>query len=187
MPSIDALIGALRQYEGTLFFVSHDVHFIRALASSVLHISAGKLTPYAGDYQYYLDKSGSQSERAALVAPGNYRPEAATTPSETPRAKMGLKEIKEQRRAEAEARKAANKAARDAVARLKSAEEEITAMESRQRELVAELEDPESFRNGRAFELNRELADLQERLSKVMKEWEILSAAAPDDETAQEA
>ena len=187
MPSIDALIGALRQYEGTLFFVSHDVHFIRALASSVLHISAGKLTPYAGDYQYYLDKSGSQSERAALVAPGNYRPEAATTPSETPRAKMGLKEIKEQRRAEAEARKAANKAARDAVARLKSAEEEITAMESRQRELVAELEDPESFRNGRAFELNRELADLQERMSKVMKVWESLSAAAPADETAQEA
>ena len=100
---------------------------------------------------------------------------------------MGLKEIKEQRRAEAEARKAANKAARDAVARLKSAEEEITAMESRQRELVAELEDPESFRNGRAFELNRELADLQERMSKVMKVWESLSAAAPADETAQEA
>lgn len=187
MPSIDALIGALRQYEGTLFFVSHDVHFIRALASSVLHISAGKLTPYAGDYQYYLDKSGSQSERAALVAPGNYRPEASTTATEAPRAKMGLKEIKEQRRAEAEARKVANKAARDAIARLKSAEEEITVMESRQRELVAELEDPESFRNGKAFELNRELADLQERLSKVIGEWESLSAAVPADDTAQEA
>ena len=187
MPSIDALIGALRQYEGTLFFVSHDVHFIRALASSVLHISAGKLTPYAGDYQYYLDKSGSRSEREALVAPGDYRPEAAEGVAEAPRAKMGLKEIKEQRRAEAEARKAANKAARDAAARLKSAEEEITSLESRQRELVGELEDPESFKNGRAFDLNRELADLQERLSKVMEEWERLSALVPAPEVTEEA
>ncbi|MFZ0434734.1 MAG: ABC-F family ATP-binding cassette domain-containing protein [Chthoniobacterales bacterium] len=187
MPSIDALIGALRQYEGTLFFVSHDVHFIRALASSVLHISAGKLTPYAGDYQYYLDKSGSRSEREALVAPGDYRPEAASGSTEAPRAKMGLKEIKEQRRAEAEARKAANKAARDAAARLKSAEEEITLLESRQRELAAELEDPESFKNGRAFDLNRELADLQERLAKVMGEWERLSALVPATEVTEEA
>jgi ATP-binding cassette subfamily F protein 3 len=187
MPSIDALIGALRQYEGTLFFVSHDVHFIRALASSVLHISAGKLTPYAGDYQYYLDKSGSRSEREALVAPGDYRPEAASGVAEAPRAKMGLKEIKEQRRAEAEARKAANKAARDAAARLKSAEEEITSLESRQRELAAQLEDPESFKNGRAFDLNRELADLQERLSKVMEEWERLSALVPAPEVTEEA
>lgn len=187
MPSIDALIGALRQYEGTLFFVSHDVHFIRALASSVLHISAGKLTPYAGDYQYYLDKSGSRSEREALIAPGDYRPEAASDVAETPRIKMGLKEIKEQRRAEAEARKAANKAARNAAAGLKSAEEEITTLESRQRELVEELEDPESFKNGRAFNLNRELADLQERLAKVMKEWERLSALVPAPEVTEEA
>ena len=33
MPSIDALIGALKQYEGTLIFISHDVHFIRELAT----------------------------------------------------------------------------------------------------------------------------------------------------------
>jgi ATP-binding cassette subfamily F protein 3 len=178
MPSIDALIGALKQYEGTLLFVSHDVHFIRALASSVLHISAGKLTPYAGDYQYYLDKSGSLSERAALVAPGDYRPEAGVTAS-APRVKMGLKEIKEQRRAEAEARKAANKLIRDAQARLRAAEEEITALESRQRELVSELETS----GGRAFELNRELATLQDRLSNVMEEWERISASLPDVES----
>jgi ATP-binding cassette subfamily F protein 3 len=178
MPSIDALIGALKQYEGTLLFVSHDVHFIRALATSVLHISAGKLTPYAGDYQYYLEKSGSLSERAALVAPGDYRPEAAATQS-TPRVKMGLKEIKEQRRAEAEARKAANKAIREAQARLKNTEEEISVLESRQRELVSELETS----GGRAFELNRELATLQERLSTVMEEWERISASLLAEES----
>src|SRR5213079_3344173 len=38
--SIDALIGALKQYHGTLIFISHDVHFIRAIATSVLQITA---------------------------------------------------------------------------------------------------------------------------------------------------
>ncbi len=181
MPSIDALIGALSQYEGTLLFVSHDVHFIRALSSSVLHISAGKLTPYAGNYQYYLEKSGSLSARAALVAPGNHRPDEGATPESAPRQKMGLKEIKEQRRAEAEARKAANKAARDAKNRIAEVETEVHALEERQKELVAALEDPSTFNNGKAFALNRDLADLQERLGTLMEEWDRLSTIIPTD------
>src|SRR3989454_10546113 len=72
--SIDALIGALKQYHGTLIFISHDVHFIRAIATSVLHITAdanrtgSKLTFYPGDYDYYLDKSKATSARTALTA-----------------------------------------------------------------------------------------------------------------------
>src|SRR5215468_8854131 len=72
--SIDALIGALKQYHGTLIFISHDVHFIRAIATSVLHITAspartsGQLTPYPGDYDYYLDKSKATSAQTALTA-----------------------------------------------------------------------------------------------------------------------
>ena len=58
----------MEAFTGTLIFISHDVHFIRKLATTVLHISAGKLTPYAGDYQYYLDKSNQTSERSALVS-----------------------------------------------------------------------------------------------------------------------
>jgi len=185
MPSIDALIGALRQYQGTLLFVSHDVHFIKALATSVLHISAGRLTPYAGDYQYYLEKSGSLSPRAALVAPGDHRPENTTTVAESPREKMGLKEIKAQRRAEAELRKAANKALRDSMARLKAAEEEISRLETRQGELVAELENMGTTNSGSTFSLNRELAELQERLEAVMEEWESLSSAIPAGEVPE--
>src|SRR3954464_13389620 len=68
--SIDALVGALKQYDGTLIFISHDVYFIRAVAKSVLHINGGKLTPYAGDYDYYLEKSRAISARAALTSGG---------------------------------------------------------------------------------------------------------------------
>jgi len=182
MPSIDALIGALQQYEGTLLFVSHDVHFIRALASTVLHISAGKLTPYAGDYTYYLEKSGSLSAREALVAPGNYRPESNDQVMEAPRKKMGLKEIKEQRRAEAEARKAANKIRRDAENKLKITETDIATLETRQREVTAELESLENHKSSRAYELNRELATLQERLDAALHEWESLTAVLGDVE-----
>jgi len=34
----------------------------------VLHINHGKVTPYVGDYDYYLQKSGIENERAALIA-----------------------------------------------------------------------------------------------------------------------
>jgi ATP-binding cassette subfamily F protein 3 len=47
--SIDALVGALQQFAGTLVFISHDVYFIRALANKVIHVAAGQLTHFAGD------------------------------------------------------------------------------------------------------------------------------------------
>ncbi|MEM9481074.1 MAG: ABC-F family ATP-binding cassette domain-containing protein [Verrucomicrobiota bacterium] len=67
--SVEALIAALTQYTGTLVFISHDVYFIRKLATKVLHIDRGAVTPYAGDYQYYLDKTGAGDDaRAAVTA-----------------------------------------------------------------------------------------------------------------------
>jgi ATP-binding cassette subfamily F protein 3 len=66
--SIDALVNALKQYEGTLIFISHDVHFIRSVANKVLHVASGRLTPYAGNYDYYLDKSKASNAREALTA-----------------------------------------------------------------------------------------------------------------------
>src|SRR3954471_17474187 len=73
--SIDSLIGALKNYEGTFIFISHDVHFIKALAENVLHVHSGRLTPYAGNYDYYLEKSKSGDARAALTATlGDGRP-----------------------------------------------------------------------------------------------------------------
>src|SRR2546422_3512034 len=70
LSSIDALAYALDQFEGTLTFISHDVYFIRALANHVVHVNAGRLTHYPGDYQDYLDKTRAKSERAALTAFG---------------------------------------------------------------------------------------------------------------------
>ena len=67
--AVESLILALGAYEGTLVFISHDVHFIRKLATKVLHVNAGNVTSYPGGYDYFLDKSGALAdERAALTA-----------------------------------------------------------------------------------------------------------------------
>ncbi len=67
--TVESLILALASYEGSLVFISHDVHFIRKLATKVLHVNAGRVTPYVGGYDYFLEKSGAGSdERAALTA-----------------------------------------------------------------------------------------------------------------------
>jgi ATP-binding cassette subfamily F protein 3 len=184
--SIDALIGALRQYEGTLIFISHDVHFIRAIASTVLHISAGRLNFYPGDYQYYLDKSRAGSERAALVAGDKLQNAQPTNEGFEPpnggfgssakaaaQPGLGMKEMREQRRAEAEKRKAESKAKRDAQKQAEALEMRIFALEGRQKEITAELENPAAYEaGGAAVRLNRELLTVTEELERVMKEWE---------------
>lgn len=66
--SVEALSQALKHYEGTLVFISHDVHFIRALAEKTLHIAYGTVTPYAGGYDYYIEKSGLLDDRNAVTS-----------------------------------------------------------------------------------------------------------------------
>jgi ATP-binding cassette subfamily F protein 3 len=148
MGSIDALIGALKQFEGTLIFISHDVHFIRSLATSVLHISAGRLTPYAGDYDYYLAKTQSTDARAALTAGEGLTDHRAGTVREAgvQGVGVGMKEQREQRRQDAADRAAKSKLRREAEKKVEQAEGAVSALEKRQAELVEALEDPESYK-----------------------------------------
>ncbi|WP_084228062.1 ABC-F family ATPase [Pseudoalteromonas byunsanensis] len=54
MESIEALNLALEQYEGTLFFVSHDRQFVSSLATRVWEIKDGKVIDFRGTYEEYL-------------------------------------------------------------------------------------------------------------------------------------
>jgi ATP-binding cassette subfamily F protein 3 len=188
MPSIDALVRALEPYEGTIVFVSHDVHFIRAIATSVIHVQAGRLTPYAGNYDYFREKTrNTGTDRAATVASlSNLQPASASDNSPTPAAaKLGLKEIREQRRAEAEARKAEAAAVRAREKRIAELEAGIKALEARQSELAAILEDPATYDTpALAIETNRELAGISESLEKATTAW---LAAQEESATAQPA
>jgi ATP-binding cassette subfamily F protein 3 len=66
--SVESLIIALSKYEGTLVFISHDVHFIKKIATKVIHINDGQLSSYAGGYDYFLEKSNTDDARAAITS-----------------------------------------------------------------------------------------------------------------------
>ena len=175
MASIDALIGALKQFQGTLVFISHDVYFIRALSGHVVHVNAGQLTHYPGGYQYYLDKTKASSARAALTSGGkggalnNFTPNHSA-PKAAPAIKVDRKEQKRLEAIQRQSRSGEKKAQQQIVHKL---EKEIQELEDKQTELTAELELPETYNKpGRAQEINRELAHVQDRLAQATPEWE---------------
>ena len=182
MPSIDALIRALEPYEGTIVFVSHDVHFIRALAATVIHVQAGCLTSYAGGFDYYLEKSrvvggGREGTVAAL---GNHQPDTSPPPLGS-KEKIGMKEVRAQRRAEAEARKSLAAEKRERERLVTKLEKEIQSLDAIQAELTLKLEDPATYESpSLAMETNRQLAGIAETLERVNAQW--LEAAAAQEE-----
>ena len=170
MASIDALIGALKEYSGTLVFVSHDVHFIRAIAETTVQIQAGSTTQYAGNYDYYLRKSGASSEQSGLVAGlKNARPDGS---SETT-GKREKVSAKDRRRRAAEERKNASTGRGGVEKRVAKLEAEVTELEKQQTEISKQLEDPKSYSNPeRAKELNIQVSRISKRLGEKNYEWE---------------
>ncbi len=167
IPSIDALVTALKSYSGTLIFISHDVYFIRALAESVLHINAGRLTPYAGNYDYYLEKSKSTDARAAITAAGftDARPQQQP-PQTAPAAKQPEPAVP------AKPKFTANqlRKLREEVGQL---EKYVAELEARQNQITAELESPETYNiPGKAQQLNRDLSSIVDRLQAATADWE---------------
>jgi len=173
IPSIDALVAALSEFIGTLVFISHDVYFIRSIATKVLHINAGVLTPYAGDYDYYLEKTKASSARVALTSastgPGlsNSRPDTGGRRGESRPIETASQ--KERRQQAADARKALA-SQRKHVTQL---EGQVTALERKQNDLANELESPTTYATpGRALTLNQQLRSLAHDLDKATSEWE---------------
>ena len=183
MGSIDALINALADFEGTLVFISHDVHFIRAMARGVIHIAGGVLTPYKGDYQYYLDKTRAGSAREALTATlSNSQPGAWATPARV----AAPPKSKEQRRQEAEARNARSRARKELEQRLAQIEQELAGMEQRKLELVGLLQDGATYADPVRFRsLSEELEKLEPAVARQTAAWE-KTAEALEAHGAQE-
>jgi ATP-binding cassette subfamily F protein 3 len=171
LASVDALIGALQPYEGTLIFISHDVHFIRALANHVVRVEDGRLRHFPGGYQYYLDKT-AQTARQALTSSnpggGGALPRAQADQQVSPTI-----DRKEQRRIEAEQRQIRSRRRREIQNCIGALEKEIGELEIREKQLTAELEKPETHAvGGRVMQVNRELMEIHNRLAVVNVEWE---------------
>ncbi len=162
--SIDALINALKSYEGTLIFISHDVHFIKQLAQNVLHVHSGRLTPYAGDYDYYLEKSKATDARAALTA--------GFTDARPTQAKVEPKVEKPAATVAAKPNYTPNQLRkfREEVGML---EKKVSELEAKQAEVTAALEAPETYADkGKFHHLNKELSVLVDQIATATAEWE---------------
>jgi ATP-binding cassette, subfamily F, member 3 len=71
---IEALEGALGDFEGTLLLVSHDRRFVERLATRVWRVAGGEFRDYPGDWSYYERKRREDIEAASI-------PEPAATPA----------------------------------------------------------------------------------------------------------
>jgi ATP-binding cassette subfamily F protein 3 len=178
LASVDALIEALEPFEGTLIFISHDVHFIRLLANHVVRVENGRLRHFTGGYQYYLDKT-SQSARTALTSSGrDALSVSAALRRDEPRVQADRQvsptgSRKEQRRVEAGHRQVRSRKRQEIQKRIAALEKEIAGLEVREKELTAELEKPETYTTGgRATQINRELMEVHGRLAGANAEWE---------------
>ena len=171
MPSIDAVIQALKDYTGTLIFVSHDLHFIRALAQRTVRIEAGKTTNFAGDYDYYLWKSGTSSAKKGLVEGlKDSRPNELTNDLE----KTKVLSAKEKRRIRAEANKKMAREKKQLEHIIENLEKEIFKLEEEQSKINIQLVDPDSYNNPeKGKELNEQATRISRRLKEKNYEWEI--------------
>ena len=171
MASIDAVIQALKDYTGTLIFVSHDLHFIRALGKRTIRIEAGRITNFAGDYDYYLWKSGSSSAQTGLIEGlRDARPEQAGE-SESGGKALSAKEKRRQRSLEREKKKAQRGKLEDRVRKL---EKEIMQLEEEQASCNTELANPDSYNDPeKGKELNERAGRLARKLQQRNYEWEI--------------
>ncbi len=86
LASKDVLLAALKEFTGTVIFVSHDRAFIEGLATSVLEIRSGAARLFPGGYEYYLRRmdqeqsAGAQASRPAGQGPRQGLPARARRP-----------------------------------------------------------------------------------------------------------
>ena len=165
LASVDALLYALSQFQGTLVFISHDLYFIRSLANHVVHVQDGRLTPFPGGYDYYEQKTAA-ARQVSTVAPELPRTAAPSPPSPA-------EARREARRRAAEERQERLRERRAAEARVRTLEAEIADLERRQADLTLVLQQPGTYDDPpHAAALNQDLKAITAQLVQRIADWE---------------
>ncbi|MGA1397400.1 MAG: ABC-F family ATP-binding cassette domain-containing protein [Schleiferiaceae bacterium] len=139
MAAKDVLKQALLQYDGTLIVVSHDREFLEGLCNLTFEFRDGKIKPYLGGIEYFLEQRKLESLRAMEVAGVQKAAAAASAAAATQAADSAPKRSREeQKRLESELR-SAQKAMETAEKAYEAAQAALDAMD-------AEVADPEVFK-----------------------------------------
>lgn len=159
--SKEILEDAINNYEGTVFYVSHDRYFINKTATRILDLTENGLINYKGNYDYYLEK-----KEEGLITPdsGSILKETVKTESSS----ESKEDWKQKKEAQAKARKRANA--------LKRCEEQITELEAKLEELDAVMALPENAANSaKLLEITKEQGSVSEELEQLYEQWEELA------------
>ena len=167
---------ALQKYTGTILLVSHDIDFVRAVATSVLEITREGLNRYPGGYDYYCEKKEekSRNEASPRGTLGEYaassRSDFASSTSQTP--KLSSKEMRKQRAAE---RAKYAPQMKELKKRVETAEKKLDELQKALDEASAELFNPKPTTNFE--EVNRTVRTLQFEIDRYTADWEEAATA----------
>ena len=170
--SKDVLLQALRDFGGTVVFVSHDRGFIEQLATQVLHLEPGKAMYYPGDYKYYLEQTekqggGSYASLPSFVSDSKASENKTSLPLET-KSKDNNLSWEEQKRLESERRKKEKT--------LSNLEQQISSLEQKKSELESKLADPQVYSNGeKAKSVQHEIETVSSQIEELSEQWLALS------------
>ena len=184
--SKEVLLDALKNFDGTVVFVSHDRYFVNGLATRIVEVAAGGVESYYGDYEYYLEKkegsSGAAPEGARKgqspgpaglaqrsgAAQDSPHPEASPEPLPPQNKEERLRDREEQKRQKREEEKRQK--------RLGEIEREIARAEGEIAGLEEEMGQPGFFDDLERGKAGGERhAALNEQLERLYGEWEGLS------------
>ncbi|HEX8907673.1 MAG TPA: ABC-F family ATP-binding cassette domain-containing protein [Anaeromyxobacteraceae bacterium] len=171
LASSEALIEALRGYDGTMLFVSHNRSFLNGLATRIWEVKDGAVLNQPGNLDDWLYHQRQLGEAASSSD------DARAGPSSAGAERAGPESDRERRRREAEERNARNareRPLREAVAAL---ERRIAELEDVQRAAEAALADPALYQDfARARPHVEALAAAKEELARLYPAWEARQA-----------
>lgn len=154
--SKEILENALKNYSGTILYVSHDRYFINQTATRILDLHAGGITSYIGNYDYYIEQQLVSTSRAE---------EKIVVVKEETETKKDWKRSKEK---QAKERKRQND--------IKKTEARIEELEQLLSDLNDEMSLPENTTNSAKLnEIAEKQATANEELEHLYELWEELS------------
>ncbi|NLN48593.1 MAG: ABC-F family ATP-binding cassette domain-containing protein [Clostridiales bacterium] len=156
MQSREVLEESLKNYTGTVLFISHDRYFLNKVATEVIELKDNTVDIYKGGYSYYIKNRPNRNLEKNMDDKNN----------------AGFNEFKN----DWILRKEEKATIRRQEKRLVDIENEIHANENRLNDIDTLLESPEVFSNHvKCHELNTESLSLKNNLEKLYDEWALLS------------
>lgn len=164
MHSKDVLLDALKDFGGTVIFVSHDRGFIENLSTRVLELKPGQFRLFPGDYKYYMERlereaNGEFSQNDELKSAA--QPEKNSQKEEKTETKRSWEE---QKKLESEKRRVEKN--------VKTLEEQILKLEEEKSSQEAQMAKPEVYSNGeKAKAVQKKIDELAEKLEELNLQW----------------